>query len=114
MPSYYSPIGRSWVDSISPSYPSSCLILEHFGCDPCIAITDEGAMILSCREHTVRNKDAILHVPESPTGCVYSPRSNGFAPVVATSRSIRSFKVRIEMNIHYVFHGFVHTYTSNV
>ena len=96
MPLYHAPIGRSWIDSISPSYPSKSLILEKFLCLPTLAMVDEEPVILSCREHTKRSKTAILHVPESPTGTVYSPYADGFAAVTVRPRTNRPFKVRNE------------------
>lgn len=93
MPTYCSSVGRDWIDSISPSYPSSCCILEKFRCVPSVAITDEGAVILGCREHSKRSKEALLHVPESPSGNIYSPLANRFTPITIRSRTNRNFKV---------------------
>lgn len=87
------PTGKHWTDHISPSYPSTALILERFSCRPSIAITDDGPMILSCREHSTRSTEAYLHVPESPTGNMYSPNSNSYAPVVIRSKVNKNFKV---------------------
>jgi hypothetical protein len=99
MKTYKSPKGKSWVDFISPSYPSSCLILEYFQCSPSVALTDDGMMILCCREHSKYSKDSYLYVPESPeqTGTIYTPNANAFAPVVIRPRTVRHFKVSIYM-----------------
>ena len=56
-------------------------------------MTDDGPMILCCREHSASCKNSFLHVPESPTGTIYSPNCNSFAPVAIRSRTNRNFKV---------------------
>ena len=85
--------GKHWTDFISPSYPKSCLILEKFECSPSLAMTADGPVILCCREHSKNSTKAYIHVPESPTGTIYTPNSNGFAPVTIRSRTNRCFKV---------------------
>ena len=87
--------GTHWTDTISPTYPSKCLILEKFECTHSIAITEDGPMILCCRDHSERSTKAYIHVPESPTGSIYTPNSNSVAPVTLRSRTNRSFKVSI-------------------
>ena len=95
MKSYGTAVQKTWTDCISPSFPSTCLILEKFECSPSLALTDDGMMILCCREHSKHTKESYLHVPESPekTGSIFSPNGNAFAPVVIRSRNIRNFKV---------------------
>ena len=90
---YQTPTGKHWTDSISPSYPSPCKILEKFVCQPSIAMTEDGPVILSCRGHSEHSTDMYLHVPESPTGAIYTPNCNSFAPVAIRSRTNRNFKV---------------------
>lgn len=84
---------RTWTDCILPSYPSSAKILHKFSCTPCIVISDEGPMILTCREHSRSSKESYIHVPESATGTIYTPNANAFAPVVSRPRTNRNFKV---------------------
>lgn len=90
------PQGKHWTDFISPSFPSSCLILERFSCSPVVVMSDDGPMILSCRNHCEQSTKAYIHVPESPTGTIYTPNSNGFAPVTVRSRTYKFFKVSNE------------------
>ena len=93
MPCYKTPTGKHWTDFISPSYPSPCLILEKFLCSPSMAFMEGEPVIMCCREHSVRSTNASLHVPESPTGAIYTPNANSFAPVAIRSRTNRNFKV---------------------
>lgn len=85
-----------WTDFICPSYPSSCSILENkaFQCSPSIVVTDEGPMILTCRDHNQKTKQWYLYVPESPTGTIHTPNGNSCASVTIRPRIFRVFKVR--------------------
>jgi hypothetical protein len=95
LPTYQKQAGRLWVDGINPSYPSACKILEKFPCVPSMMMTEEGPMILCCRHHSTSTLDAYLHVPESPTGSIYTPNSNQYAPAVIRSRTLRNTKLNL-------------------
>ena len=95
MESYCQPVGKTWTDCISPSYPKTVEILYKFPCEPCIVLNDDGPMILLCRNHSTKSKDSYLHVPESATGNIYTPNANAFAPVVIRPRTNRNYKVSV-------------------
>jgi hypothetical protein len=93
----YSKVGRGkcWVSGIRATFPDTSCILEckDFMCKPSIVFDGQGVpQILCCKDHGVSCKDRYLHVPDSPTGTLYTPHSNQLAPAVMNSRTLRKVK----------------------
>lgn len=86
----------TWASAIRPDFPSSTEFLDNplFLCKPTLVVDDDnGASILSCRDHTNKSTEKYLHVPSSPTGSLYTPYSNQLAQAVIKSRTLRPVKL---------------------
>lgn len=97
---------RKWTDCIRPDFPSSVCILENdkFLCQPTICIGEEGAQILSCRNHTIQSKERYVFPPSTITGTLFTNNSNQLSPAVCRSRTLRETKL----------HNFSDTYQTGV
>jgi predicted GIY-YIG superfamily endonuclease len=87
---------HSWVWTIRPDFPASVSVLSNddFQCQPSLAFdTFLGPCILCCRDHNKNCKVAYIHVPSSPTGCLFSDQSNQIAQAVIKSRTLRPTKL---------------------
>jgi hypothetical protein len=87
---------HSWAWTIRPDFPTATTVLcnDEFRCQPTLAFdTFLGPCILCCRDHDANCKQAYIHVPSSPTGCLFSEQSNQLAQAVMKSRTLRPTKL---------------------
>jgi len=59
---------------------------------PSIVIDKSGISILTCRDHDKKVKDYYLHVPRHPSGRVFNPLADRFAPAVLSTRVRKPFQ----------------------
>lgn len=81
---------NNWTSSIRPDFPSSVSILESdILCRPSLIVDDlDGICILCCEKHSKSSRGRYLHVPQSPTGILYTEHSNQYAQAVIRSRTL--------------------------
>jgi hypothetical protein len=75
---------RNWTDSCRPDFQKSKVLLEEnedFICRPLIIVNEDGVFILACENHSTKTTLRYLHIPENPTGSLYTSASNQYAPV---------------------------------
>ena len=59
---------------------------------PSIVIDNTGISILTCRDHDKKVKDYYIHVPRHPSGRVFNPLADRFAPAVLSTRVRKPFQ----------------------
>ena len=87
---------HSWVWTIRPDFPTAASILcnDDFNCQPTLTFdTRLGPCILCCNDHDASCRQSYVHVPSSPTGCLFTEQSNQLAQAVIKSRTLRPTKL---------------------